>query len=419
MFKHQRRYLAAWVLWSLSSAPAAYASALTLDQALTTADHYSAQISANQHQISAFQDQAVSAAQLPDPQVKFGIDNLPVSGGNAHRFTRDDMTMERVGIMQNYVSSDKRQRKADTLLAEAGQTQADNSMIRSQLQSTTAAAWLDLALLQQGLQQARQLAAESAKQLGVQRAGVASGASLPSSMIEARLVLAETQDSVTLAERDQALAQARLRQLTGISAVQTEGSLPRYERLPADPAVLQQAIDQHPAVIQANSALKVEQARVAQAAVASKPDVGVEVYYGKRASGREDMGGVMFTVDLPLFTANRQDKDYSAAVSNSLAAKDQLNQQVREQQSQLDSLLAQYQAAHDLWQRQTQDVLPLQRQRMAVITAQYRAGQSDLAAVLTARRDLLNSQLNANNAARSLAQLWATLRYLTPQEPVQ
>lgn len=62
---------------------------------------------------------ADSALQLPDPKLKLGIENVPVQGGNGHRLTRDGMTMGRVGIMQDYVSGDKRQRKADTLRAEA------------------------------------------------------------------------------------------------------------------------------------------------------------------------------------------------------------------------------------------------------------------------------------------------------------
>ena len=102
------------VLLVLTSA-AAQAAALSLEQTLDLAERYSAQLSANRNQVRAFGAMADSARQLPDPELKFGIENLPVQGSNAHRFTREGMTMQRVGVMQKYVSADKRDRKADTL----------------------------------------------------------------------------------------------------------------------------------------------------------------------------------------------------------------------------------------------------------------------------------------------------------------
>ncbi len=59
--------------------------ATTLQQTLASAEHYSAEISANQHQVNALNNMADSAMQLPDPKLKVGIENFPVSGANAHR----------------------------------------------------------------------------------------------------------------------------------------------------------------------------------------------------------------------------------------------------------------------------------------------------------------------------------------------
>lgn len=75
--------------------------------------------------------------------------------------------------------------------------------------------------------------------------------------------------------------------------------MPRFERLPAESNLLRQAIKQHPEVVQASREADVAKARSAQSEVAAIPDVGIEVSYGKRADGYEDMAGVMFTVDLP------------------------------------------------------------------------------------------------------------------------
>ncbi|HDL7825217.1 TPA: TolC family protein [Yersinia enterocolitica] len=396
-----------------------HAADITLDQALVSAERYSAELSANQHQVNALENMASSATQLPDPKLKFGIENLPVGGSNARRFTREGMTMQRIGIMQDYVSSDKRQRKADTLNAEARKTAAGNETIRTRLQKETAQAWLDLALTEQAASDAKVLVQESEKQIALQRAGVASGGALPSSVLDARLTLAAMQDRLTTAQRDVALAQTQLTQLTGIEVQHVDGPLPKFSRLPADITVLRDTINQHPEILLASREAEVAKARSAQSAIAAIPDIGIEVYYAKRAKEYEDMAGVMVTVDLPLFRSQRQDKDYAADVSRTMEANDQLTLLTRDHRAQLDTLLAQYQATQQLWQRQINAVLPLQKQRVDLMMAQYQANKSDLSSVLEARRALLDSQLNTSNAARELARIWAAIRYLTPQESVR
>lgn len=405
----------AWLALMLFISTATNAAQMTLDEALTQAEHYSADLSANLHQRQALENQADSAMQLPDPKLKFGIDNLPVGGNNARRFTREDMTMQRIGLMQDYVSSTKRERKADAFRAEATATAAGYQNLRARLQRDTAQAWLELALAQQAVAATQKLLAESERQIAVQRAAVAGGGSA-GAVLDARLVVIDMRDALTDAQRDVAVAQARLTQLTGVTQIQTGGPLPRFERLPADPAVLAQGIAQHPEILQARREAEVSQARAAQSSVAAIPDVGVEVYYGKRDAGREDLAGIMFTVDLPLFQSQRQDKDHAADQARTFEANDRLALTMRDHTAQLDTLVAQYQASQTRWLRQKDEVLPLQTQRLQLTQAQYRSGRAPLAELLGVRRALLASELNENRAAREVAQNWAAIRYLIPQE---
>ncbi|MNC00879.1 Outer membrane efflux protein [compost metagenome] len=402
-----------------ASVSAAHAAEFSLQQTLAAAVHYSAELSANRNQSNALNAMADSARQLPDPKLKFGIENVPVQGSNSHRFTREGMTMQRIGIMQDYVSEDKRDRKAETILAQSASSVAKAEVIRATLQRSAAQAWLDLALSQKVLTAAQKLVAETERQIGVQKATVASGSSPASSVMDIRMTLLGMQDNVTLAQRDVTLAQTRLLQLTGEQIDNARGSLPRYQRLPADPAVLEQSVGLHPEVIEAAREADVAKARSAQSAVAAKPNVGVEVYYAHRADDYDDMAGVMFTVDLPMFKSQRQDKDLAADMSRSMEANDQLALAKRERVALVRTLVAQYQAAQTLWQRQQEEILPLQRQRLSLIEAQYRSGQSTLSDLLNARRTLLDTELTANSAEKSVAETWAAIRYLTPQDENQ
>lgn len=399
--------------------PAVQAQSWTLAQTLTEAQRYSAELSASRNEAQALDMMADSATQLPDPKLKFGIENVPVQGSNDQRFTREGMTMQRIGIMQSYVSAEKRERKSQTLQAQARGVEAKSEAIRAALQRDTAQAWLDLALSKQALTTAKNLVNETERQQGVQKASVGAGSASPDSVLSLQMTLSAMRDKVTLARRDVQLAQSRLFQLTGQAITDVQGPLPRYQRLPADEKTLVEAIVRHPEVEAAQRESETAKARSAQSAIAAIPDVDVEVFYAHRAEGYDDMAGVMFTVDLPLFQSRRQDKDYAAEVSRSMQAVDQLTLIQREHVAQVQSLVAQYQAAQTLWQRQRDDLLPLQHQRLAVLAAQYRSGQSELPALLEARRSVLDTELAANQAEREMARTWAAIQWLIPQDITQ
>lgn len=398
---------------------AVQAESLTLTQTLAAAERYSAELSANRNEVQALDAMADSARQLPDPKLKFGIDNLPVQGSNSHRFTREGMTMQRIGVIQQYVSAEKRDRKAETILAQAQSVNAKSSVARATLQRDAAQAWLDLALSTRALQTARKLLAETAAQQGAQKASVSTGNANPDSVLAFQISLSGMRDKVTLAERDVQVAQTRLTQLTGQDVSAITGELPRYQRLPADEQTLEHGITQHPEMVAAASEANSAKARSAESAIAAIPNVEVEVWYGRRAEGYEDMAGVMFTVDLPLFKSQRQDKDHAADVSRSMQANDQLAQIEREHRAQIRTLIAQYTAAQTLWSRQRDDVLPLVRKRASLMAAQYRAGQSPLADLLESRRAVLDSELATYQAEKEMARTWAAIHWLIPQELAQ
>ncbi|PLY46470.1 heavy metal RND transporter [Lelliottia sp. F153] len=410
-------WLGGVLLGFLSSA--VQAQSWTLAQTLTEAQRYSAELSASRNEAQALDMMADSATQLPDPKLKFGIENVPVQGSNDQRFSREGMTMQRIGVMQSYVSAEKRERKSQTLQAQARGVEAKSEAIRAALQRDTAQAWLDLALSKQALTTAKNLVSETERQQGVQKASVGAGSASPDSVLSLQMTLSAMRDKVTLASRDVQLAQSRLFQLTGQAITDVQGPLPRYQRLPADEKTLEEAIVRHPEVEAAQRESETAKARSAQSAIAAIPDVDVEVFYAHRAEGYDDMAGVMFTVDLPLFQSRRQDKDYAAEVSRSMQAVDQLTLIQREHVAQVQSLVAQYQAAQTLWQRQRDDLLPLQHQRLAVLAAQYRSGQSELPALLEARRSVLDTELAANQAEREMARTWAAIQWLIPQDITQ
>ena len=189
--------------------------ATTLSEALSAAESYSAELSANDHQVNALKNMADSAMELPDPKLKFGLENVPLGGSNASRLTREGMTMQRIGVMQDYVSSTKRERKADSITADARRTAANADVIRARLQRETAQAWLALAVAQKSLRSVQALISETSRQIGVHKAAVSSASATPGSVLDVELALNAMKNEQDNARRDVQIAQARLLQLTG------------------------------------------------------------------------------------------------------------------------------------------------------------------------------------------------------------
>ena len=121
----------------------AFAAPLTLDQALDLAVQRSEATRSARAGVSGASEAARAAGQLPDPVLRAGVDNLPVTGGDRLSTTRDSMTMKRIGIGQEWVSAEKRaarQAAAEAMVSrESVRVQAAAADVRLQ----TALAYLD------------------------------------------------------------------------------------------------------------------------------------------------------------------------------------------------------------------------------------------------------------------------------------
>src|SRR4051812_12435394 len=121
----------------------ARAQSLSLEEAQRRAVQRSQQVTAQNAAITASQEMAVAAGQLPDPILKMGIDNLPVNGADAWNVSRDFMTMRRIGVMQELTRGEKRDLRAQRYEREAEKSAAEKAAAIASVERSTALAWLD------------------------------------------------------------------------------------------------------------------------------------------------------------------------------------------------------------------------------------------------------------------------------------
>ena len=84
------------------------AAPLSLESALQLAVKRSDAARAARAGIQSATEASRAAGRLPDPVLRVGVENLPVTGPDRFSTTRDPMTMKRIGISQEWLPSEKR-----------------------------------------------------------------------------------------------------------------------------------------------------------------------------------------------------------------------------------------------------------------------------------------------------------------------
>src|SRR4051812_3174256 len=133
---------------------------LSIQEAQRRAVERSHRISAQNASVAASREMAVAAGQLPDPVLRLGLENVPVTGPDQFSLNRDSMTERRVGLMQEFTRSDKPELRAQRFEKEAEKSLAEKEAVIASIQRERALAWVELYFAEA---QARVIAEQSAQ----------------------------------------------------------------------------------------------------------------------------------------------------------------------------------------------------------------------------------------------------------------
>src|SRR5262249_28645132 len=221
--------------------------ALTFTEALRIGEQHSARLAAQQAAIDAASEQVPRATELPDPKLRFGIDNLPVTNPDAFTLNRDFMTMRRIGYMQDMPNAEKRQARGDRAERERRVEVATLAARKAQVREETAVAWLELYYAQQTAATLEDLVTALRFEADTNGPGVAAGRTSPSTALAPRVAVEAAADRVLDQKRAVERARAALAALIGDAAARTLGSLPDTGALAHSAESLVTGIELHPA----------------------------------------------------------------------------------------------------------------------------------------------------------------------------
>ena len=337
---------------------------------------------------------SIAEAQLPDPKIKFGVTNLPVTNSNALRLDREDMTMVNVGFAQNMTPLKKREVASNRQLAVADQFATEQVATARSIERDAALAWLDVYEAQRKTELYQRLIDNMIAERKVLAASISSGNAKTSDVLGVDTNISITKEKRIFALRDERKARAALARWIGKSA-----SRPISTELPAMTNKLnhdttQQKIERHPLLKNAFQSEKVAQYAVDSAQANLERSWGWEVGYGKRFNGHSDMISFQISIDLQLDRVNRQDRRTAEKLVLVERVRKLTEDRRRQLSSELESAMADAEAAEALENESRTQLIPNAQAKLSIAQAGYKSGMQTIADVWQARRSVIDIELD-------------------------
>jgi len=416
VLRHLRFTFALMLLLAAASLAGAVEPALTLPEAQRLAAARSRQLVAQDSAALASREMALAAGQLPDPALKVGIDNLPVTGPDAYSVTSDFMTMRRIGLMQEFTRGEKRQLRAERFEREAERAVAEKSAMLATIQRDTALAWLDRyyaeAMAAAIAEQAREVGLEVEAAENAYRTGRGSQADI----FAARSAKASLDDRASEIGRRIRTAKTMLARWVGTASETPLAGKPDTDAIRLDTRSLDAQLAHHPqiATLTRQVELAATEAKLAQAN--TKADWSLEAAYQQRGSAYSNMISIGVSIPLQWDQKNRQDREVAAKLAIANQAEAQREEALRAHISEVRAQIQDWENGRERLARYGRELLPLARERTQAVLAAYRGGRASLTDVLAARRNESEVRVQALQLEMETARLWAQINFMFPDE---
>jgi outer membrane protein TolC len=349
-------------------------------------------VDAQEAAIRSARARAIADRQLPDPKLFGGLQDLPINGDPAFTLDRDDFTMVKAGIKQEFPRAEKRRLRGERSELEARARMLELATVRRQLRRDAALAWVDVYRSERSLVPMQALIDEYDNLVRAAAIALQSSVARQSELLAARMESGAALDRRRALQGDVQRSRVALARFIGADADRPlPDAVPRIDDPPPLDDLLM-ALRTHPHLDRYAAQVRVAENDVALSRAEYGPDWAIALEYGYR---REfpDFVGVEFEMDLPFFHGQRQDRRLEA----SLASVDELRAEHaavwREHEAELRGAYSDWEATRDRIETLERVTLPAARQRADAVRASYESTRASLAEMLAARRDVHEVEL--------------------------
>jgi outer membrane protein TolC len=399
----------------LLAVPAGAASTLDLAEAERIALERDAVLRQYGHESDAMRQRGVAEGELMDPKLRFGAVNVPV---DSFSLTDEDMTMIEVGVSQEFAPGRTRELSRRRMEQSAEAVDAMAADRRLMVLREVRRAWTELAYVELARRRVEEQSAWVEQMRSAARARYASGEGRQLDVLQAGLDSAMLREQLIDLDRDQAMRRAQLGRWIGDEAARQAAPDSLPARAALEPlAELDERLRAHPAQVDFERRIEAAETAADVARQRNRPGWMLDVSYGLRGGemdgeSRPDMLSAMVSVDLPLFRADRQDREVAAARAEVRVLHEQHDDHQREMSAMLAEAWSVASRTAELEQFYETELLPLASQSVEAALLAYRANRSMIDDVVAARRAALDASLRHLRLQADRAQARYEIDYL-------
>jgi len=319
--KAYRRIVAATLLLLLG-VNTIHAAGLTIEEAgqLALRDDYTLQaIGARSQSMSEL---SVAAEKLPDPQLKLGFANLPTDSFN---LDQEPMTQAVIGVRQMFPRGQTRSLSSKRITESVARNDAEAEDREHLILLAVREEYTRIYLHQERQKILEQSLIVFADLAEITRDYYANGRAHQQDVVQAQLELSKVEERLVRIRQQEEEARARLAERIGADAYRELDSLwPQISRpLPTQQIIAN--LSTHPRIRAWQHEIAKSRTSEEIARQAYKPGFAVDLAYGGRSgqnidgTDRSDFLSVFVTMDIPLFTKNRQDRVLASSIADTSA----------------------------------------------------------------------------------------------------
>jgi len=379
----------------------AVAESLSFDQALRLAAQRSEAARAGRAGALSAAESAHAAGQLPDPMLRAGVENMPISGADGFS-SRDSMTMKRIGIGQEWISADKRAARGSAARVMAERESVQTSIAESEARLQVALAYLDAWYADAALKLTSQTEHHLHEELEASRARLASATGGSAEVLKLTSAKGMAADDSEEARQQQAAALVGLQRWVGFLP-DAVTSAPTFS-VPTE----QDYLARHPALAALQRDVEVARHNAAVAATERTPNWAWEVSYGQRA-GYPDMLTIGVSIPLQVAPSQRQDRETAAKLALVDKAEAELAEAARAAAADYRTMAGDAGRLQQRIERYRISVVTLAQQRAAAALAAYRSNRDSLTTLFDARHMEVEAQRKLLSLQRDLSRVQAQL----------
>jgi outer membrane protein TolC len=299
-----------------------FAANLTVEEAgqLALKDDFTLQaIGARSQSMSEL---SLAAETLPDPKLKLGFANLPTDTFN---LGQEAMTQAVIGVRQTFPRGHTRALKSERITESVGRFDAQAEDQKRVILLSVREEYIRIYLhreRQKILEQSLIVFTDLAE---ITRDYYANGRAHQQDVVQAQLELSKVEERLARIQQQEEEARARLAERIGENAYRSLDPIwPQVNQTLSTQQIIAKLTD-HPRIRAWQHEIAKSKTSEEIARQAYKPGFAVELAYGGRSgqnpngTNRADLFSAFVTMDIPLFTKNRQDRVLASSIAETSA----------------------------------------------------------------------------------------------------